>query len=166
MGIYDALTPSAILFVFALLTVPVIRVVHKHKKIYKSFCILWILTVFFIVAVAVTRILINYYASAEEDPFHQIFLISESKPVLSSSLLIDSVSVYMIVVYLTVGLISVLYGVLTLQDENRFSERYFALMLMVLGSVMATTFSGDLLTVVGFIDFHPFPFTLIVRGSA
>ena len=146
MGIYDALTPSAVLFVSALLTVPVLRIVHQHKKIYRSFLILWVLTVFFIVAAAVTRILINYYASAEENPFNQIFLISKSKSILSSSLLIDSVSTYMAVVYLTVGLISVLYGVLTLRDENRFSERYIALMLMVLGSVIAATFSGDLLT--------------------
>jgi len=144
--IYDALTPSIILFVFALLTVPVLRIIRKHQKMYESFCILWILTIFFIVTVAVMRIWINYYASVEENPFNQAFLISKSEPYLSSSLLIDSVSTYMAVVYLTVGLISVLYGVLALRDENRFSERYFALMLMVLGSVIAATFSGDLLT--------------------
>jgi len=146
MGIYDALMPSVILFVFALLTVPVLRIVRRYKKIYRSFTALWILTVFFIVAVAITRISISYYASAEENPFHQIFLISESESVLSSSLLIDSVSTYMAVVYLTVGLISVLYSVISLRGENRFSERYIALMLMVLGSVIAATFSGDLLT--------------------
>jgi len=146
IGIYDALMPSAVLFVFALLTVPVLRIVHQHRKIYRPFRILWILTVFILVAVVLTRILINYYASAEENPFCQIFLVSEGEPILSSSLLLDSVSAYMAVVYLTVGLISVLYGVLALGDESRFSERYFALMLMVLGSVIAATFSGDLLT--------------------
>ncbi|HIE18322.1 TPA: NADH-quinone oxidoreductase subunit N [Candidatus Bathyarchaeota archaeon] len=146
MGLYDALTPSILLFVFALFTVPVLRIIRQHKKVYRSLCILWILTIFLIVTVAVARIWINYYASAEETPFNQTFLISNSEQYLSSSLLIDSVSTYMAVVYLTVGLISVLYSVLALRDENRFSERYLALMLMVLGSIIAATFSGDLLT--------------------
>mgnify|MGYP000008672313 CR=1 FL=1 len=147
MGIYDTLTPSTILFIFALLTAPVLRIIHKHKKkIYRPFSILWILVIFFIVTVAIAHIWVSYFASAEENPFRQIFLISESRPVLSSSLLIDSVSVYMAAVYLVVGLISVLYSVLYLQDENRFSGRYIALMLMILGSVIAATFSGDLLT--------------------
>jgi len=146
MGLYDALTPSIILFAFALLTVPMLRIIRQHKKIYKSLRIVWILTVFFLVTVAVAHIWINYYASAEEKPFNQAFLINKNESSLSSSLLIDSVSTYMAVVYLTVGLISVLYSVLALRDENRFSERYLALMLMVLGSIIAATFSGDLLT--------------------
>jgi len=146
MGLYDTLTPSIILFVFALLTVPVLRIIRQHKRMYGSLCILWVLTIFFMVTVAVARIWINYYASAEENPFSQAFLISKNESHLSSSLLIDSVSTYMAVVYLTVGLISVLYGVLALRDENRLSERYLALMLMVLGSIIAATFSGDLLT--------------------
>jgi len=148
MEIFYALTPSAILFIFSLLTLPVLRIIRQHKRIYRPFCILWILTIFSAVTVAVMHIWINYYASAEENPFNQAFLISKNESYLSSSLLIDSVSTYMAVVYLTVGLISVLYSAISLrgEDENRFSERYLALMLMILGSIIAATFSGDLLT--------------------
>lgn len=145
MGL-DALTPSIILFIFALLTVPTLRIIRRHKKTYRPLRIVWILAVFFLVTVAVVRIWINYYASVREDPFSQAFLINKNDPSLSSSLLIDSVSTYMAVVYLTAGLISVLYSVLALREDDRLSERYLALMLMVLGSIIAATFSGDLLT--------------------
>jgi len=147
MGILDALMPSAILFIFAIFTVPVLRFIHQYKRMhYRSLCILWILTIFVIVTVATVRVLTKYYISMEEDPFKQIFLVSESKPILSTSFFIDSVSAYMVVVYLTTGLISMIYSVLFVGEKNHLSERYFALMLMVLGSVIAATFSGDLLT--------------------
>jgi NADH-quinone oxidoreductase subunit N len=146
MEILDVLTPSVILFLSALLTVPILRIAHRQKRLYGSLRVLWVLTVFVISAAAAARLAINYYATAEKDPFHQIFLIGRDGSFLSSSLLVDSVSIFMAVVYLTVGLVTVLYGVLALRDEDVLSERYLALMLMVLGSVIAATFSGDLLT--------------------
>jgi len=146
IGILDVLMPSAILFISALLTLPVLRIIRQHKSTYKFLSILWISIIFIIVIIAIARVLTNYYASMEETPFNQVFLVSESKPIFSTSFLVDSVSAYMAVVYLTVGLISIIYSVLFIESKNYFSERYFALMLMVLGSVIAATFSGDLLT--------------------
>jgi NADH-quinone oxidoreductase subunit N len=146
MNLLEALAPSVILFVSALLTVPVLRTLNQRKRPYEFLRVIWVLVIFVVSAAAVTRLAVNYYATAEKDPFHQIFLADKDGSFPSSSLLVDSVSIFMAVVYLTVGLITVLYGVLSLRDGDALSERYIALMLMVLGSVMGATFSGDLLT--------------------
>jgi proton-translocating NADH-quinone oxidoreductase chain N len=52
----------------------------------------------------------------------------------------------MVIAYMIVGSISCLYGVLHVNSKESLSERYYALLLMVTGTVIATTFSGDLLT--------------------
>jgi NADH-quinone oxidoreductase subunit N len=65
---------------------------------------------------------------------------------LSTQFLIDTVSVYMVIAYMVVGIIACLYGVLHVNSKENLSERYYALLLMVTGTVIAATFSGDLLT--------------------
>jgi len=146
IGILEVLIPSIILIVSALLTVPMINLIRKYDDRHGFLSIVWISTPFLAVTISILHLCFTYYAQAEEQPFVKVFLVSGMSAHLSSSFLVDAVSIYMAVVYLVVGLISCLYGILYIKIGNELSERYFALMFMVLGSVMAATFSGDLLT--------------------
>jgi proton-translocating NADH-quinone oxidoreductase chain N len=142
----EVLAPSIILLVFAVLTVPIGNLIRRHNVRYKYFYIAWIIISFTFVGAAILHLLLEYYGQAETQPFVEVFLTDGDVPQLSSSFLIDAVSTYMAVVYFVIGLVSCVYGVLCIKSENEQSERYFALLLMILGSVMAATFSGDLLT--------------------
>jgi proton-translocating NADH-quinone oxidoreductase chain N len=142
----EVLTPSIILLVFAVLTVPIGNLIRRHNVRSKSFYIIWITISFIFVGAAILRLLLEYYWQAETQPFVEVFLTDGNIPQLSSSFLIDAVSIYMAVVYFVIGLLSCVYSVLFIKPENEQSERYFALLFMILGSVMAATFSGDLLT--------------------
>ena len=146
IGTIEVLTPSIILIVFALFTTPVFRVIRKHSSNDRFLSLVWVLTPFLLIAVHILRLYSEYYVQVEEQAFLRVFLIRGETGFLSSSFLVDAVSLYMAVVYLIVGLISCVYGVLYIKPKSELSERYFALIFMVLGSVMAATFSGDLLT--------------------
>ncbi len=146
IGILEVLTPSIILIFFALLTVPIINLIRRREGRHGFLYLVWILTPFLVVAISILRLCFEYYAQAEKQPFVNVFLVGGKTAHLSSSFLVDAVSIYMAIVYLIVGLISCVYGILYIKPENELSERYFALMFIVLGSVMAATFSGDLLT--------------------
>lgn len=64
----------------------------------------------------------------------------------SSSFLIDSMSIYMLFVYILCGFATSLYGILNIDSRRVYSERYYSIMLIVAGCIMAASLSGDLLT--------------------
>ncbi|MDH5795189.1 MAG: proton-conducting transporter membrane subunit [Candidatus Bathyarchaeota archaeon] len=146
IGILEVLTPSIILISLALITVPVMGIVRRNSKGHRSLSLVWVLAVFSALTVGIARLYFEYYTQVEGQPFVTVFLVGGERAHLSSSFLVDAVSMYMAIVYLIVGLISCLYSVFYIKLESELSERYFALLFMILGSVMAATFSGDLLT--------------------
>jgi len=146
IGILETLAPSIILIVFALLTVPILSLLRRYNSHHRLLAVAWIMAPFLIMAVGILNLSLKYYEQAEAQPFVKITLISGSLAHLSSSLLVDAVSIYMAVVYLVVGTISCLYSIMHVGFKSELSERYFALLFMVLGTTMAATFSGDLLT--------------------
>ena len=104
----------------------------------------WILVTFSVAAIGVFRIATEYFGQTES--FIQVSSVDTVLAPLSTMFLVDVVSVYMVIAYMVVGSIACLYGVLHLSSKESLSERYYALLLMVTGTVIAATFSGDLLT--------------------
>ena len=146
IGLLEVLTPSSILFLFALLTVPVLSLLRRLKTRCRFLSTVWMLTPFLFLGISIIHLYSQYYGQVDAEPFVKIFWVEGQLSHLSSSFLVDAVSIYMSIVYFIVGLVSCIYAVVHIGFENEFSERYFALLFMVLGSVMAATFSGDLLT--------------------
>jgi proton-translocating NADH-quinone oxidoreductase chain N len=104
----------------------------------------WILLTFSTASFTVFRLATEYFGQPLS-----VLQISASDTVLApltSAFLVDTVSVYMVIAYMVVGSISCLYAVLHVNPKETLSERYYALLLMVMGTVIAATFSGDLLT--------------------
>jgi proton-translocating NADH-quinone oxidoreductase chain N len=104
----------------------------------------WLIVTFSAAGFGVFRIATEYLGQSQ--PFLEISAADTIFASLSTVFLVDTVSVYMVIAYMVVGSISCLYGVLHVSAKENLSERYYALLLIVIGTVTATTFSGDLLT--------------------
>jgi len=104
--VLEVLTPSIILIVFALLTVPVVNLIRKHNAHRSLLIAIWVIIPFLFTGVSILRLCLKYYGQIETQPFVRVFLVDGNEAHLSSSFLIDAVSMYMAVVYLVVGLIS------------------------------------------------------------
>ena len=144
MNIIDVLLPTIIFTVCSLLTVPLLRLVRKTKLNPQHFMVAWIFFTFSTATLAVFRIATEYFGQSQS--FIQISSVDTILAPLSTVFLVDTVSVYMVIAYLVVGTITCLYAVLHVGPTKSLSERYYALLLIVTGTVIAVTFSGDLLT--------------------
>ncbi|MBO3803458.1 MAG: hypothetical protein JTT11_06235 [Candidatus Brockarchaeota archaeon] len=146
IGTLEVLTPSIVLVVFSILTVPVIGLIKKRGGRCRTASLAWILSPFFAMGAGIFRLYSDYYSQAEKQPFVQVFLVDGGAVGLSSSFLVDAVSMYMAIVYLVFGFASCAYSFLKLKLEGELSERFLSLFYVILGSTTAATFSGDLLT--------------------
>ena len=144
MNIIDVLLPTIVFTVCSLLTVPLLRLVRKTKLNPQHFMVAWIFFTFSTATLAVFRIATEYFGQSQS--FIQISSVDTILAPLSTVFLVDTVSVYMVIAYLVVGTITCLYAVLHVGPTKSLSERYYALLLIVTGTVIAVTFSGDLLT--------------------
>jgi proton-translocating NADH-quinone oxidoreductase chain N len=144
MNFIDILFPTIVFTICSLLTVPLLRFIRKTKIDAQHFMVAWIIITFSIAAIGVFRIAIEFFGQTQS--FLQIFSSNTFLASMSTVFLVDAVSVYMVIAYIVVGSIACLYGVLHVNSKEKLSERYYALLLMVTGTVMAATFSGDLLT--------------------
>jgi len=145
MNIIDVLLPTIVFTVCSLLTVPFLRLVRKTKLNPQYFMVAWILLTFSAAAVGVFRIATEYFDQSQS--FLQISSTDTLLAPLSTVFLVDTVSVYMVIAYMVAATIACLYAVLHVSPNESLSERYYALLLIVTGTVIAATFSGDLLTV-------------------
>ncbi|MEJ2271586.1 MAG: proton-conducting transporter membrane subunit, partial [Candidatus Bathyarchaeota archaeon] len=144
MNIIDILWPTIVFTVCSLLTVPLVRLIKRTKKDPQNFIVAWILLSFSIAAIGVYRIASEYFTQSQ--PVLQISAVDTILAPISTTFLVDTVSVYMVSAYIVVGTITCLYSVLHVNSKESLSERYYALLLIVTGTVIAATFSGDLLT--------------------
>ena len=144
MNILDILLPTIVFTVCSLITVPLLRSVRKTKINLQYFMVAWIVVVFSAAAITVFRIASEYFGQSQS--FLQISSANTILAPLSSMFLVDTVSVYMVIAYMVIGSITCIYSVLHINPKKNLSERYFALLLITIGSVTAATFSGDLLT--------------------
>jgi proton-translocating NADH-quinone oxidoreductase chain N len=144
MNIIDILLPTIVFTVCSLVTVPLLRSVRKTKINLQYFLVAWIVVVFSAAAITVFRIASEYFGQSQS--FLEISSANTILAPLSSMFLVDTVSVYMVIAYMVIGSITCIYSVLHVNPKKNLSERYFALLLITIGSVTAATFSGDLLT--------------------
>ncbi|HIE14738.1 TPA: NADH-quinone oxidoreductase subunit N [Candidatus Bathyarchaeota archaeon] len=146
INVLDALSPTIILSLCAVITLPIINVIRRKNRRHKVLTAIWMVAPFIIAMFGAINLAQKYYINVDSQPFVFISITAEKESYVSSSFLIDAVSIYMVTVYLVMGFILCLYGSLYVKFEERLSERYFALLLIVIGSVIAATLSGDLLT--------------------
>lgn len=143
--LFDAVLPIISLVTFALLTIPAFKIIRKSA--YKTvLAIAWFLTVFIFSGAAVANLTAKYYALPSPQPFLNIPLTDTPLATLSSSFMIDAISVYMSIMFIAVSAIIMLYSVFYFESKERPVERYFAIMLMLTAALIGAVFSGDLLT--------------------
>ena len=148
VGIVDVVLPIVSLVAFAILTIPVFRVIRKtqHKT---ALTLLWFATAFLISGAAVANLALQYYSLASPPsalPFLNITLTDTPLAEFSSAFMIDGISVYMAIMFIAVSAVVLIYSVFYVDSSKRPSERYFAVMLILTAALIGAVFSGDLLT--------------------
>jgi NADH-quinone oxidoreductase subunit N len=142
--IIDVVLPIITLIVSALLTIPVFRVIRKNNH-QTALTLGWFLAVFVIAGVAVANLALKYY-SVPSPPILNLTLTGDSLSVFSSAFMVDAISIYMSVIIVAISSIVLIYTVFFVGSNDRPSERYFAIMLMLTAALLGAVLSGDLLT--------------------
>jgi len=145
VDVFDVSLPIVSLVVFALLTIPVFKIIRKsQRKI--ALTVIWFSAVFLVSGASVANLAGKYYSLPSPQPFLNITLTDTPFASLSSGFMIDAISIYMALLFIAVSAIVVFYSVFYIGIEKRPSERYFAIMLILTAALMGAVFSGDLLT--------------------
>jgi proton-translocating NADH-quinone oxidoreductase chain N len=143
--ILDTILPIISLVVFALLTVPVIRLINKsgHKT---AFTLGWFATVFATVIAFTANLAIKYYALSPADGFVSLSFSDSPLTALSSAFMVDGISIYMALIFACVSAAVFLYAIFFINSTERPAARYYAIMLMLTAALIGSVFAGDLLT--------------------
>jgi proton-translocating NADH-quinone oxidoreductase chain N len=146
--ILDVVLPIISLATFAILTIPVFRVIRKtqHRT---ALAMAWFAAAFIVSGAAVANLALQYYSLASPSsalPFLSIPLADTALADFSSGFMIDGISVYMAIMFVSVSAVVLFYSVFYVDSSKRPSERYFAIMLLLTAALMGAVFSGDLLT--------------------
>jgi len=144
--ILDVSLPIIGFVLFSLLTIPVVNAIRKRKNKMAVLVLGWFSTVFITAAVTVANLAIKYYEQMSSQPFINISLAGEPFTIFSSIFMIDAVSIYMAVIFIIVGAVTFLYSIFYINLRERPSERYYSVMLIIIGCIIGAAFSGDLLT--------------------
>ncbi len=140
----DVLLPTASLAIFSLLTVPVFRAIRRTKHT-TALSLVWFAIVFATVFATVGSLTLKYNAVATSQPL-SISLANTPLDTLSTTFMLDYISVYMAVIISAVSAVVFLYGIFYVKLTEKPAERYYAIMLMLTAALIGTVFSGDLLT--------------------
>jgi len=146
--IIDVALPVVSLVFFAVLTIPMFRVIRKTQHRI-ALALAWFLTAFIVSGAAVANLTLQYYSLALPPsalPFLNIPLADTPTPQFASGFLIDGISIYMAIMFICVSAVVLVYSVFYVDSNKRPSERYFAVMLLLTAALMGAVFAGDLLT--------------------
>jgi len=144
--ILDVSLPIISFVLFSLLTIPVVKAIRKRKGKKTVLTVGWFSIVFAVAAIPVANLTIKYYEQPSPQPFLNITLASELFTIFSSTFIIDAISIYMAIAFTAVGAVTFLYSIFYINLNERPSERYYSVMLMIIGCIIGVAFSGDLLT--------------------
>ena len=142
--IIDIVLPIFTLVIAALLTIPVFRLIRKSSLNKTALTLGWFTVVFAIAGAAVANLALNYYSVAAP-PIINIGLNGSINPV-ASSFQIDAISIFMTIIIVAISAVVVGYTVLSVGNNERPTERYFAIMLMTTAGLLGAVLAGDLLT--------------------
>jgi len=142
VNIIDVILPIFTLILSALLTIPVFRLIRRtsHKS---ALTVSWFIAIFAIAGIAVANLAISYYSAPG---IVSLSLVNGANSTFSSGFMLDAISIYMAIIVVAISFIVVLYSVFAIGTNERPSERYFAIMLMVTASLLGAVLAGDLLT--------------------
>jgi proton-translocating NADH-quinone oxidoreductase chain N len=146
--ILDVALPIISLVSFSILTIPIFRVIRKTQHRI-ALALAWFITAFIVSGVAIANLTLQYYSLASPPsalPFLNIPLADTPTPQFASGFLIDGISVYMAIMFVSVSAVVLVYSVFYVDSSKRPSERYFAIMLLLTAALMGAVFAGDLLT--------------------
>jgi len=146
IDILEVSLPIIVFVLFSLLTIPVVKAIRKRKNGKTSLFLGWFSIVFVIATIVVANLAVKYYEQPVPQAFLNITLASEQFAIFSSSFLIDAMSVYMAIIFTIVGAVVFLYSIFYVGPKEKTSERYYSIMLIMIGCIIGATFSGDLLT--------------------
>jgi len=146
IGILDVSLPIISFVLFSLLTIPVVKAIRKRKNKTTVLVLGWFSTVFITAAITVANLATKYYEQPSPQPFLNITLASETFAIFSSTFMIDAISIYMAIIFTIVGAVTFLYSIFHINLNETPSERYYSVMLIIIGCIIGVAFSGDLLT--------------------
>lgn len=144
--ILDVSLPIISFVLFSLLTIPVVKAIRKRKNKTTVLTLGWFSMVFIIAAITVANLTIKYYNQPSPQPFLNITLASDTFAIFSSTFMIDAISIYMAIIFTIVGAVTFLYSIFYINPSEKPSERYYSVMLIIIGCIIGVAFSGDLLT--------------------
>jgi len=144
--ILDISLPVIVFVLFSLLTIPVVKTIRKRKIGKTALKLGWFSTVFIIAVISVANLTLKYYAQPSPQPFLNVTLTAEPLAMFSTTFLVDAVSIYMAIIFTMVGAAVFMYSLFYIDSSEELSERYYSIMLIIIGCVIGTVFAGDLLT--------------------
>jgi len=144
LNLQDVLLPSLSLIFSSILLVPITRLWGRSHRDSRIAALGVVCLAYLSSAVALYR-LNTFYALKGSTPT-MISINSEVPFGISTTFLVDSMSIYMLYAYALCGFITSLYGILSIAPGRLYAERYYSILLLVTGCIMAASLSGDLLT--------------------
>jgi NADH-quinone oxidoreductase subunit N len=142
--IIDVILPIFTLVIAALLTIPVFKIIRKHN--HKTTLTLgWFLAVFLIAGATVANLALSYYSTANPPPLN-LTIDGSASSAIASSFLVDAISIYMAIIIVAISAVVLVYSVFFVNSNERPSDRYFAIMLILTAALLGAVLSGDLLT--------------------
>jgi NADH-quinone oxidoreductase subunit N len=144
VGIIDILLPIISLIISALLTIPVFKIIRRSSN-KTALSLGWFIAIFIITAVTVANLALTYYSTANPTAVN-LTLNENASSIISSSFLVDAISIYMAIIIIAISAVVLIYTVFFVNSNERPSDRYFAIMLLLTAALLGAVLSGDLLT--------------------
>ena len=133
IDIFDVLVIPATFILMGLLTIPVVRIIRTKTRNRVPLLIGWLLLVFIICFFFIVRLAFKYFNIEPIVPFVNIDLSGSRLIIFSSSFLVDALSIYIMIIFIGIGVVVALHTALTVRDEEQTSERYYSLMIIIPG---------------------------------
>jgi NADH-quinone oxidoreductase subunit N len=146
VALFDVILPIFTFVIAGLLTIPIFKYIRNSGGNHKTALTLgWFLAVFALAGVTIANLYLSYYTTANPAPV-ELALTGSASTAISSSFLIDAISIYMAIIIVAISAVVMLYTVFFVNSNERPSDRYFAVILMLTGALMGAVLAGDLLT--------------------
>ena len=144
LNLQTVLLPSLVLIGSSILLIPVTKLWRRIRPDSRGASLGVVCLAYMSSAAAFYRLSVAY--TEQGTPSVMISLGGDLFFGVGTSFLVDSMSIYMLFVYILCGFVTSLYGVMSIQPRRIYSDRYYSIMLIVTGCIMAASLSGDLMT--------------------
>ncbi len=144
LNLQNTLFPSLVLIGASILLTPVSGLWRRFRPHSRAAALGMVCFAYLLSAVALYQLSSIY--TKQGIPAVMVSLNNAAFFGVGTSFLVDAMSIYMLLVYILCGFAVSLYGVLSVESARVYSDRYYSIMLIVAGCVMAASLSGDLLT--------------------